>query len=919
MREESARAIAVHAPRSRRPRLLRAAVLLVGFPALGLCAAFRGARDDCRPPRLIAARADDANVPAERGATDLCADIEAGPLETSSAAIRWTFRLTTLQREVLFEREGQSLLAGGTGVACCRFEGADRLGRVLAPGRYVYRFDAPGFVSTGGFLTLGDPCAMPPARVPDAAAPAAVPVNPSVPYNYYFGAAHAHTAYTDGGIPTASCTGAVNGYPGGATPTEAYLQAASQGQVSWFALTDHNHLFDDACAGCAASALVARYRDGLAAAQAATTADFVGIYGMEWGTISGGGHVALYDVPQLFGWEPYAEVQTPETDYLALYAAASDPANQGPYGSAGAFCHPGTGDFNGFARSAAGLSVVSGLAVISGPYNASGTAFADAGTRYAGPKAFTDVYQFALQRGWRIGPEAHPDAHCWNYGTSTRNRTVLLAPALTKAALMEAMRRRRFYAASDMNAQVFFGTADYAHVMGESFQSGAAALDLLLWVHDPDGSPVATVDLYEGNPSAGGGAPVRLGMASSGPETYGASVPVPASGESYFYAYVTLANGAEIWTAPLWISSCAAAGPPSSVGDTLRGARGSAQADFTWSAPPSPAVAAYRLYGASVLAGAFPQGWTSLATGFSTGASDPLGSAYRYYLVASRDACGHESAANGGQACAPAAAALSVAPAPSVALGTPQTFTASGSGQGALAFDWDFRYDGASFHAMASGPAAGYTYPSAGAFTAALRVTDSCDGPGPQTALAVAAVGVTAAATGCTELFFSEYVEGTGYHKAVEIYNPSPAPVDLGARGYAVELYRNGSATAGSKIGLYGAIPSKGVFVLCHPSASFAAQPYVNLTSSALDFNGDDAVVLARADGPVDVLGQIGTDPGTQWGTGSVTTLDHTLRRKSAVAAGDPNGSDPFDPALEWDGYPKDTIAGLGAHASACP
>ena len=60
------------------------------------------------------------------------------------------------------------------------------------------------------------------------------------------------------------------------------------------------------------------------------------------------------------------------------------------------------------------------------------------------------------------------------------------------------------------------------------------------------------------------------------------------------------------------------------------------------------------------------------------------------------------------------------------------------------------------------------------------------------------------------------------------------------------------------------------------------------------------------------MIGQIGVDPGTEWGTGLTSTADNTLRRKASVEAGDANGSDAFDPAVEWDGFATDTFDGLG-------
>ena len=39
------------------------------------------------------------------------------------------------------------------------------------------------------------------------------------------------------------------------------------------------------------------------------------------------------------------------------------------------------------------------------------------------------------------------------------------------------------------------------------------------------------------------------------------------------------------------------------------------------------------------------------------------------------------------------------------------------------------------------------------------------------------------------------------------------------------------------------------------------------------------------------MIGQVGFDPGTEWGTGLTSTADNTLRRKTAITAGDTNGA----------------------------
>ncbi len=55
-----------------------------------------------------------------------------------------------------------------------------------------------------------------------------------------------------------------------------------------------------------------------------------------------------------------------------------------------------------------------------------------------------------------------------------------------------------------------------------------------------------------------------------------------------------------------------------------------------------------------------------------------------------------------------------------------------------------------------------------------------------------------------TDVFFSEYIEGSSNNKALEIYNGTGAPVDLAAGGYTVQMYFNGSAINPLTIALTG-------------------------------------------------------------------------------------------------------------------
>jgi len=161
----------------------------------------------------------------------------------------------------------------------------------------------------------------------------------------------------------------------------------------------------------------------------------------------------------------------------------------------------------------------------------------------------------------------------------------------------------------------------------------------------------------------------------------------------------------------------------------------------------------------------------------------------------------------------------------------------------------------------------------------------------------------------------SEYIEGSSFNKAIELYNGRGIPVDLSL--YKLVLYSNGAATPTASLAFSGILAAGDTYVVAHGSAAAAILALADITSSSvINYNGDDAVSLERVadSSKVDVLGQIGFDPGTYWGTSADNTLDHTLVRKPTVLTGDADGSNAFDPSPEWLFYAQNTFTYLGAH-----
>jgi uncharacterized protein len=201
-------------------------------------------------------------------------------------------------------------------------------------------------------------------------------------------------------------------------------------------------------------------------------------------------------------------------------------------------------------------------------------------------------------------------------------------------------------------------------------------------------------------------------------------------------------------------------------------------------------------------------------------------------------------------------------------------------------------------------------YTSAGTYTVTISALNS----NSQSATVTGVVVIASAAAAAPELFFSEYLEGSfGNNKALEIYNPTTQTVNLSS--YVVKLYSNGLTTAGNTLTLTGTLSAGSALVIVNSGMTLTFSSPLVFTSSVTNFNGDDAVILEKSGVVIDRIGQLGTDPGTEWGTfPSFSTRDQTLRRKNTIKAGDSNAAGAFNVTDQWESFPANTANGLGAH-----
>jgi hypothetical protein len=409
------------------------------------------------------------------------------------------------------------------------------------------------------------------------------PLEMGFPYNFYYGSNHSHSMWSDGGHPpavpaTSNCSSG-NGN-GTFTPADIYAYVVANAGLDYWVVNEHNHLLDDAMTvntpPVTEAKIKQRYQDGRTAAAAVTVDDsFIGIYGMEWGVISNGGHITLLDTPVLFGWETcstctgatqecttgtncWFDVYTPKSNYPTLYARSV--ANPSPAGPLGNFCHPSYNDATGLVSDYGNLvfdanadAAVQGIAI------RSGLAFSSQENCADGNVALRDYWpalKDALNKGFHVGPTADHDSHCNNYGVALPTRTVYLlpngsAPVLTKNALLQAHAARHFFASEDSNAQLVFATQDGTHVMGDIF-TVTDLTTLRAAVYDPTmGEGIATLEIWKGK--AGTGVPLSpvytVSAQSSLSFTDSAS-----NGTYYYYVHAVQSDGHDLWSAPMWIT-----------------------------------------------------------------------------------------------------------------------------------------------------------------------------------------------------------------------------------------------------------------------------------------------------------------------------------------------------------------------------
>jgi len=433
---------------------------------------------------------------------------------------------------------------------------SERVDKLLALGH--------GRIEQAWDIQLGNPAkptmpAFNALRVANAAAAAgtdreraqSAPATSSLPYTVYYTNLHSQTNDSDGGGAVSTCSSSQAAQSGAYGPAAAFPYAKTAG-LDALMTSEHNHYFDGSSStNASGSATTARnrYKAGLTAASSYNTANpgFLAIYGMEWGVISNGGHLNIFNSNELFSWEYnssnelFGDRFTTKSDYAALYSTMRQLA------LIGQFNHPDTtGQFaiNGtdLAYSADGDEVM----VLAEILNTSAFS-ANTTETETSRSSYEAAYKKLLERGFHVAPATNQDNHCANWGKSYTNRTGVLIPngtALSLASFVEALKARRVFATMDKTSQIVL-TAN-GHLMGERFSNSGALSLSVGYASSTSGRSAATVQILEGVPGRNG---TITTLASTATATT-----TPATGSHFYYAKVTQDDGKILWSAPVWVT-----------------------------------------------------------------------------------------------------------------------------------------------------------------------------------------------------------------------------------------------------------------------------------------------------------------------------------------------------------------------------
>lgn len=156
-----------------------------------------------------------------------------------------------------------------------------------------------------------------------------------------------------------------------------------------------------------------------------------------------------------------------------------------------------------------------------------------------------------------------------------------------------------------------------------------------------------------------------------------------------------------------------------------------------------------------------------------------------------------------------------------------------------------------------------------------------------------------------SQLFISEYIEGSSYNKAIEVVNLTGSSVNLSS--YQLKKQTNGAGSWSGGFTLSGTLSDGQVHVVCHSSAWSSLKNLVDqtTTNSFVSFNGNDPIGLFYNGTLIDIVGNFN-------GGTSNFAANVTKRRKTSVT-----GPSTSYNTSEWDNFSSNTFSDVGQYGTA--
>ena len=415
--------------------------------------------------------------------------------------------------------------------------------------------------------------AMPEFRaLPTAGSAKSQAATASLPYTVYFGNLHGQSNDSDGGGNVSTCTSSQGAQTGQYGPADAFNYARGRG-LDFLLESEHNHYFDGSSStntSASPSTAINRYAAGRTAMATSNTnyPNFLALYGMEWGVISGGGHLNIINGDKLAAWEYNSSSQllgdlfVAKNDYANLYTTMK------ARGWVGQFNHPSTSDQFKIGSTVMGYHA-DGDEVMVGAEIMNTSAFSNNTSETETSRStYGGAFDKLLENGFHVAPTTNQDNHCANWGASYTNRTGVLLPAgtaLNEANFIAALKARRVYATMDKNSQLI--TTANGNLMGSRINN-SGVLNLVANFANSAGRTVSQVQWYRGVPKRGGTVTLLASTATTSL--------TPTTGEHFFYAKLTQDDGKILWSAPIWVTQGSGGGDttPPTVSASVSGSSG---------------------------------------------------------------------------------------------------------------------------------------------------------------------------------------------------------------------------------------------------------------------------------------------------------------------------------------------------------